>query len=241
MSAQSNHVLGGVEASLAIAKVAFKRVLRGRAIAVVAGMSVGVPMLILAQAKAGDAKPPDAWRAIVETWAYLLAILTPILMGGSISEEIEERTAAYLWSRPLPRWSIVIGKLTALVPLMVVLMAVAVFLPGLLGYKAQLTADLGRVIAAVVIGTIAAAAVTAGITAMTPRHGTLLTLGYLVLIDRTLAWSEASIGKISIAHHILNLAGVHPANQSVGESIGWLAGLSAFWIGLAVWRIRQME
>ncbi len=234
----NNAVLGGAEASFAIARVALLRAMRGRALWVVAGLAL-IPLGYAGLAHAGDQTPGDAWRYIVEIWMYLVAILVPVLLAGSIGEEIEERTASYLWSRPLPRWSIIGGKLVALVPVLWVIMAASLLITCAL-YPNGLD-DPARVVLSVLLGILAAAAVTACISAFAPKYGTLLGLAYLVLLDRNLAWFSASVGKISIAFHVLNLAGVHPANEPMVESIAWLCGLSLVWVALAALRVRRME
>ena len=45
--------------------------------------------------------------------SLLLTVIPPILVASSIADEIDDKTSAYLWSRALPRWSIVLGKFLA--------------------------------------------------------------------------------------------------------------------------------
>ena len=66
-----------------------------------------------------------------------------------------------------------------------------------------------------VLGTTAAAAITTGIATLAPRAGTVLALGYLVFIDRTFAWWELSVSKLSITYHSLRLSGVFGEVESV--------------------------
>jgi ABC-type transport system involved in multi-copper enzyme maturation permease subunit len=233
-------VLGGGEASLAIAAIALRRATRGRMLPVIGGLSL-VPLVLSLQLKGADTAPDKAWEGLVGTWSYLVAILAPILLGSAIGEEIEERTATYLWSRPLPRWTIIVGKLVALVPVLWLLMLISLLLPGLIFYKEQLFDHFGEVLAALLLGTTAVAAMTAGLTALWPKFGHYLTLGYLVAIDRTLGWSEKFVGKITMSFHTLNLAGVHDAHESTLEAVIGLLVLTAIWISIAVWRIRRME
>jgi hypothetical protein len=238
-AATPNRVLGGAEACFAIAAVALRRIVRGRAIAVVLGLSL-VPLLLGLLRKTGDGTPLEVWTWTAELWAFLVAILVPILLGSSIGEEIEERTAAYLWSRPLPRWSIIIGKLIALVPLLAIIMGVSLILPGLILDSRDVTSNLPRLIGADFAGTFAVAALTAGVTSLTPRRGGIVSLVYLLFIDRILAWSDASIGKLSIAGHTLRLGGLR-GGESALEALAWIAGISAVWIAVALSRIRRME
>src|SRR5262245_53382497 len=44
------------------------------------------------------------------------ALLASVFVAASVGEEIEDRTTTYLWSRPIARWTIIVGKLLALAP-----------------------------------------------------------------------------------------------------------------------------
>jgi ABC-type transport system involved in multi-copper enzyme maturation permease subunit len=233
----TNHVLSSGEASLAIARVAFLRVVRGRVVWVVAGLAL-LPIVFAILLKLLDAG--DAWPGLVELWATLLVILPPVLLGGAIGEEIEEKTGTYLWCRPLPRWSIIVGKLVALVPALWVILTVSLMVPFAIFPDHGSDGSAVRVLGAVVLGTLAASAATAGIATLAPRWGTIIAIAYLLVIDRPLAFFDASISKISIAYHALCLAGVH-GGESATEAVLWVLGLSTFWMGLALWRVRRME
>jgi ABC-2 type transport system permease protein len=233
-----NHVLGGGEASMAVAAVTFRRMMRGRILWVIGGLSL-LPFAVAGMAKLADSDPVDAWDGIVAIWSYLIAILVPLLLAGSIGEEIEERTASYLWSRPLPRWSIIGGKLVALVPTLWIILTASLLVTTTL-YSIGLD-EPARILGACVLGVTALSAVTAGIASLTPRVGTLIALGYLVILDRNLAWFSGAIAKVSIAYHMLNLAGVHKAHEATLEAAAWLIGMSVVWMGVAAWRIRRIE
>jgi ABC-2 type transport system permease protein len=172
----------------------------------------------------------------------LVMLLPPILLAHTIGEEIEERTMAYLWSRPLPRWSILLGKMVALTPILSFLMCLALVVPFfvLFGGAAGDHVDLltGAMLS-VVVATIAASGVTAGLATLVPRFGTVLGIGYLVLVDGTLAAIDTSISKLSVTYNAAALSGSYdPANYA---AIGWLAGITAVWLGVAAWRIRRIE
>jgi ABC-type transport system involved in multi-copper enzyme maturation permease subunit len=237
---QPNHVLGGVEGALAIAAVAFKRMLRGKALWVVAGMAV-LPFLFSVPMK--EPSIPQHWGKVVAFWGYLLAMLPPVLLASAIGEEIEERTMTYLWSRPLPRWSIVGGKMVAILPILWIVLAAALLAPFYARFPdagAHGTV-LARSMAAVVLGTIGVAAVTAGLATLVPRYGTVVSLAYLVFVDRTLAFFDASISKLSVTYHAIRLTGMWGDAQPFMQSVGWILALSAAWMGIAVWRIRRLE
>ena len=237
-----NAVLGGVEGALAMAGVTWKRMLRGKALWVVIAMAA-LPFVFTAATE--SPRVTDDWGGMVAFWTFLVGILAPVLLASAISEEIEEKTMTYLWSRPLPRWSIVGGKLLAIMPVLWIVLAASLAAPyyGLFLDAGDHPTIFARTMATALLGTMGVCAVTAGLATLVPRHATVVSLGYLVFIDRTLGFLETSVAKLTVTYHSLRLSGAGDwgAAQSIGESIGWLIGLSAVWMGIAVWRIRRLE
>lgn len=236
----SNRVLGGLEASLAVSRVTTLRTLRGRALWVVVGLST-LPFLWSLIMR--DRSVDDDWGAVMAFWGYLLAVLPPVLLAGAIGEEFEEKTSAYLWSRPLPRWSIIVGKIIALLPPLWVVLGISLVIPfyALFPDAGDHGSILVRSMIAVVAGTIGAGAVTAGLAALAPRYGTVLSLAYLVFIDRTLGWLDAKIALVSVTYHSLRISGVYGEGFSVAKGLSWIAGISAVWLAIALWRVRRLE
>jgi ABC-2 type transport system permease protein len=76
-----------------------------------------LPVVIacIAKAKAPPRELPDVELALVFMMLpHVLIPLTALLFGsGMIQDEIEDQTLTYLLIRPLPRWSIYVGKLLA--------------------------------------------------------------------------------------------------------------------------------
>ncbi len=235
----ANQALGGIEACIAISRVTLLRTMRGRALWVVMVLCL-VPLVYTALVLGGEGDIAD-WDRVLGIWGSLLAIVPPVVLASAIGEEIEERTMTYLWSRPLPRWSILGGKLVALIPVLWVFLAVALVLPFYTFAGPEISSHpelLGRSLLVVFAGTLGASAATAGLATLAPRYGTALSIGYLLFIDGGLALANASISKLSVLHNALQLA---KPDVSVGQPLAWLLGLSALWIAIAVWRVRRIE
>jgi ABC-type transport system involved in multi-copper enzyme maturation permease subunit len=114
MSAQ--RIPGAGSVLWTLIRVTWRRLFRGRALAV----SVLIAALPIALAAAMTGKPLiDGPAGAIQL--LVLALLPPMFVASSLGEEIEDRTTTYLWSRPIARWTIVIGKLLALVPVSIVL------------------------------------------------------------------------------------------------------------------------
>jgi len=234
-----NHALGGLEATLAIARVTLQRTVRGKALWIVLGLCL-LPELYGAIARGFS--PVRRWDATIGLWSLLLSVIPPVMLAGTIGEEIEERTAAYLWSRPLPRWTIVVGKLVALVPILVVMMCASLALPFYTTLDSEMTGQpalLGHALLAVSLATIVASLVTAGLATLAPRFGTVLAIGYFMLIDNGLGAMLAKVRLLSISRDARLLAGPY-GDPDLG-TIPWLVGIGVVWMAVALWRIRRIE
>jgi ABC-type transport system involved in multi-copper enzyme maturation permease subunit len=115
--------LSGLEATTAIARLSVRRVLRGKAIWFAVALGLLPTLLAIAQ-RVNGADLTQAWNASLTSYTAILAIVAPILVAASLSDEIDDRTSAYLWSRALPRWSVVTGKLLGLAPIAAAVVAV---------------------------------------------------------------------------------------------------------------------
>jgi ABC-type transport system involved in multi-copper enzyme maturation permease subunit len=235
----TTRVLGGLDASLAIARVTLTRTLRGSAVWV----ALALAALPLLWAPALRMEAVADYRDVLVYWALLLVILPPVLLAPAISEEIEERTTSYLWSRPIPRWSIVVGKMIALVPILWLALGLAAlapflaFVPGA-GAHPEVVA---RLVAMVLLGTLGAAAITVGLTTIVPRHGTIVAIAYLLFVDSSLSAIGLAVSRVSVLYNAIELAGLRAAPAPVMTPLLWLLGWIAAWMALAVWRIRRLE
>ena len=212
----------------AIARLALLRATRG------ALPAVAFVIACLPAAAAGalsKSAPIDETMSIVQ---LLLAVLPALFVAPAIGEEIENRTATYLWSRPLARWTILAGKLLALVPLCVVFLVGSWLADGAVNHA--LLAP--QPIVAVAAGTVATAVVVAGIATVLPRHGMAFAIVYL-LIDLMLGALPASVRLVSVSFATRSVAGLTDAGPTTG-AIG-LAVIGALWLAIALRRIARLE
>ena len=166
-----------------------------------------------------------------------LALLPPVFVAASIGEEIEERTSTYLWSRPIPRWAVMVGKLVALVPIAIVLILGSWFAAVKIG--AETTPSL-RSFVALGAGTIAISLVSGGIAAMLPKHGMAFAVIYLI-VDATVGIMPFSLADLSLTHQVRVLADVYHLEPAMKTPIIAMVVVSAIWTTLGFWRIRRLE
>lgn len=116
--------------TMAIFRLQLRRILRGNRlwIAIAATALIDVALLLIRYLSETPDPVATVQSGITLGYFTLLCYLVPfLLMSGSIADEIDGRTWAYLATRPVSRWAITTGKYIA-----GVLLSTAVLLGGLL-------------------------------------------------------------------------------------------------------------
>ena len=222
-----------------IAHLTLVRLFRGRAVwisALIAALPVAFSAILTSQGR----RPDPIGLLIFEN--LILAILPGMFIASSIGEDIEDRTTTYVWSRPIPRWSVLAGKLLALAPLVAALVATCWTVAMYIG-----TGELPPAISVVALaaGPIACCFMAAAIATLVPKHGMPLTIAYMLFFDIPVGMMPLSLAELSITHQMRTLSTVFsPADPAFAESAGGASGLAvlaALWLMVALWRIRRLE
>ena len=230
--------VGGLPAALIQARWNAVQMVRGR-IVWVAAIFAALPVAYTVLAGLNKVA---AWSDVFVPLVMLAALVAPLFMASSMAEEIEDRTYTYLWSRPVPRWSVVMGKLLAAFPIAGALVVASVVGCYALG-KGASSAELTSGIVAVLAGTLAACAVSAAFAILVPRAGLAITYIYLLALDLPIGAIPFSIRNASITHQIRAVAGVADVGlpPPLWQAIVWLLGISGFWLAVAFLRLRRAE
>jgi ABC-2 type transport system permease protein len=227
-----------------IARLTLKRLFRGQAVWVALGIAI-LPVIVAMVLRQAVHDPMERLTFTLDLYVvemFVLAVVPALFVASSIGEEIEDRTISYLWSRPLPRWNVIAGKLLALAPI-----TIGVTLVGWL-LAIQVASD-ALAPAWTIVGLAAAALaismVAAGIATLAPKHGMALTIIYMLLFDVPIGEIPASLQVLSITHQARLLAGisahgVHEMVDRVAPAIT-MAVLAGVWLALGLWKIRRTE
>lgn len=226
-----------------IARVTWKRISRGQAIWVALGISL-IPVIVALVLRQAVTDPTDRLTFTMDLYVvemFVMAIVPALFVASSIGEEIEDRTITYLWSRPLPRWHVIAGKLVALAPIAALLVLVGWLL------AIQIADDRlapAWTIIGIVAASLAVSLVAAGIGTLAPKHGMALTIIYMLLFDVPIGEIPASLQILSITHQARMLAGIAPHGirdvPHLAPAIT-LAVLAAVWLAVGLWKIRRTE
>lgn len=206
-----------------LARITLVRLMRGRAVWASAVIAL-VPAAFSSMAK-GQLDQLLLYAQMV------LAILPAMFVASSLADELEDRTATYLWSRPLPRGAVLAGKLLALVPVVVAL--------GLISWMVSATAG-GVVVTAsslvgLAVGAVTASLLAAALAMLAPRQGMALTIFYLLFVDLPIGELPQSLRVLSISYQTRVVCG-----GDMG-AIATLLVIAAIAGGVALWRMRRLE
>lgn len=223
----------------ALARLTWRRRLRGRAIWVSLLFMAG-PTVMALVALDPYRPPSTVWNEALGTAIGLLAILPPLHLAGAIGDEVDSHTYTYLWSRPIPRWSVLVAKLLALVPLVALSIVISV-VPAwpISGIDAGL---FFRCVGALVLGALATSAASAAIGTIVPRYPLPASIAFLLLFDITLGAIPFAGRNLSVSYHVRNLSGVFgEASSSAAEALIWCGAITALWTAIAIRRVSRAE
>jgi ABC-2 type transport system permease protein len=229
---------------LTIARLTLARLRRGRAVwaaCAIALLPAAAAVVLRSRVQTIEDRA-EMITALYVPQLLVLAVLPALFVASSIGEEIEDRTITYLWSRPLPRWHVIVGKLVALAPVAVAISVAGWMLAVKIG--SDWTAPAWTVVG---IGSAALAIslVSAGIGTLAPRHGMALTIVYMLLFDLPVGEIPASLQVLSVTHQARQLAGIashglHPVLSRTAPAIT-MAVLAGIWLAAGLWRVRRLE
>jgi ABC-type transport system involved in multi-copper enzyme maturation permease subunit len=230
--------MSGWSTALIIAQLTLTRLFRGRAVWV-SVIIAALPMVFAfaIRAQRADGTKSNFADDVLAFEMLLLAIVPAMFVSSSIGDDIEDRTTTYLWSRPVPRWSVIVGKLLALAPLSALVIAASYVSAVYVGNRAMPSVQTTVAVAA---GTIVVCFACAGIATLVPKHGMPLTIAYMLFFDLPVGLMPISLAKLSITYQLRVLGGIHPEEPAQNGVIG-LAVLATLWLALALWRIRRLE
>ncbi len=215
-----------------LARLTFTRLLRGKLMWV----SLAIACLPAALAAMLAKQKIDILEPTFGVVLGVMAILAPIFAAPAIGEEIEDRTATYLWSRPLRRWTILAGKLLALAPFSMALLIASWVLAVVVGTHA---APPKMTVLAVAAGALTISVVSAGIATLAPKRGMAFAIIYILVIDLPLGHIPASVQWVSVTHAVSTLAGFEHASRLSGGVA--LAIFCAVWALVSFRRISRIE
>lgn len=226
-------------AVFAIARLTALRFMRSRVLWIATFLAI-LPMVPFALGAGIDESVAERWQDYLEAIAYMHMLVASLLMSPAIAEEIEDKTYTYLWSRPIPRWSVLVGKLitgTCIASAMLVASAlVATFVTGM-----PEGLVLARSLLALVLGVIAVGVISSSLGILLPKHAIAASLTYFMVLDLIIGSLPFAAARVSVSHNVIEIGVGAAPEASTPTSLLWLAIMSSVWGLLALWNLSRKE
>lgn len=253
-------------ASLLFLRTHFRRVLFSRRIALCALIACGPAVLASLVLSTPQPDAPSAVEIVTfPGWFVLLQIVVPVvsLIAGSavISEEIEDRTITFLFTRPFPRAALLLGRWSATALILALLLGGSALLLGLV--VATLAkpgdplphADVTVPLCAMAIGGGAVYSALFAVVGVFLRRPMIVGLAYSFVIEGLLANLPGKSQGLTVLYHLRSyVASASPSWRTVLEnapmllepqaaSLTWLAVVALVALVLGSWGVsrRQFE
>ncbi len=248
--------MSGLAAVRLITVMAVRRARRGRVVwmaMVMLALAVVAALITLATDYGGIAFFKSTLELFVR---YLTPFIMALLASQAVAEEVQGKTITYLFSRPMPRWVLPLGKYLSSLVIAVPLLCVAltlVYVIGLLGYPDEIAAELpalARGLAAVCLGAVLFGAVSTAFGTMITGYPFVVNLIFLLVVEGGLALVPGWTKIVAMTVHLRAVAGIYTAEQTLTISDPELTmmvsapvvlAMTAVWIGFAVGWVSASE
>ena len=218
----------------AVAGVAVKRLTRGAGWVIAllfAAVPPGIATLVMRLGHGKQLSLDDTFG----TESIVLGIVMGLLIAWPVGQDLEDRTAAYVWARPVPRWAVLVGKLAVSTPIAIALFAASWVATCVLTAQPIASAPIVGLCAAVVVGSVIASA----LALLLPRHPLVLALVVLALLDPVVGAMSGGVALATVSYNARVIAGFEQAD--VVTSACALVVLAALWGWLALSRLARTE
>lgn len=197
----------------AVATLSLRGSLRGPRALALAGLAAVPTLVVVALVAAGTA--PDTLSSATQalflalTLPIVLVVVTLVPFVGQFRTEIDDDTLAYLSSRSIPRWQIVLGKYLGALGGALALLLPASLVPFLVAAAAGAPALPGGALASVVLLTVLATAAYGAFflfLGMATPSALLVGLLYGFLWEELLVFLPGSVPRLTVKFYLLSLA-----------------------------------
>jgi ABC-2 type transport system permease protein len=196
-----------------------------------------LPVLVAVVFRLSDAtEEPAQWTAASLFKGLLVTAVLPLtaLMFGTsvLGDELEDGTAVYLLTKPLPRWEILLPKVIAPWLLTSALVAGSTLLSGLIAIQDADASIVYGAAAAMVFGALAYTVIFVFLSVMT-NHALIIGLVYVFIWEGALGALFEGLRYFSVRHYTLGLADSFAGNVP-NTFDAYMNGTTALLLALAV-------
>lgn len=192
--------------------------------------------------------------------SVMLCYLTPLIMAlhgsSAVSEEAQAKTVSYLFSRPIPRWSLPMGKYAGTVGLGLALLVpalVLLYVISMLGDTELFGSELphlGMGVVAMVLAVLLYGAVATAFGTFVTSYSFVVALVYLLVVEVSCAFIPGWLKVVAMSVHLRVVAGLYEPkttmfmqdpNLTAAVSIPVLLAEIVFWLFIAASWVQGAE
>ena len=229
----------GLQATGSIARLSAKRVLRSRILIVgIVLMALSfLPMLL----GAGKSRSPEfRWEHFLRLASILQMLVVALFSASAIAEEIENKTYSYLWSRPIPRWSVLSGKLVVTILLGSIVSGTCAAIGFALSGVSE-TSLLFPAIFGLCLGSLTVSCIASCLGLLAVKYSLAVAIAYFLIFDSIIGNMPFALARVSVFHNVSAIAGYGTNAGTTLTSVLWLLGISTFAVTISLWRIARKE
>ena len=239
--------MGSFTALRLITVLSLRRAWRGRVVWLTVAMLSLVLVAALVTLASGYADLAFFKRVVEVYLRYLVPFIMALHGSHAVAEEVQDKTITYLFSRPIPRWSLPLGKylgnLAVTTPLLCVSLAL-VYVVSLLTYPSEIPPELpwlGRGLVAVCLAAVLFGAISTAFGTLFSGHPFVVNLIFLLIVEVGVSHIPGWTKLVAMNVHLRAVAGVYQAGSTLsiadpeltgGVSLVVLVAMSLVWIGL---------
>jgi len=206
----------------------------------VASILALLPLIPILAGASADDSPAETWEHFLNAASVVQLLVTALLTAPVIAEEIEDKTYAYLWSRPIPRWTVLVGKLIVGCLLSLGMMTVCLVVGSQLAHVTNIELIL-RGVLAIAAGVVATGFIASCLGTLAPKHPLAISICYFFILDIGIGAMPFAAARISVRHNVVALGGHGIHQDNLVTTIAWLIGISIFWGAITIRRLARSE
>ncbi|MCB9555065.1 MAG: ABC transporter permease [Deltaproteobacteria bacterium] len=236
-----------------IAALSLRRARRGRLVRVIL-VALALPLVASAFGLISGRGGLDFFEMLLTNYLrYLIPVVMSLQATATLAEEVQGRTLGYLFSRPIPRFSVPLGKYLANVTLSGTLLLASITLCYLISAGSEIFAGLDLLLGAlggVLLAACYFGAVAAAFGSLVTNHALTAMLIYVLAIDIGVGLIPG-VKVVSAGIHLLAVVGLYRPHTnsffakdpqlSPGISLAVIAGMTVLWLILAISWVKSTE
>jgi len=246
----------GLAVARQIAAMSLRRARRGRTLwlsVVILGLVVASALASLLSGRGGV----DYYRAALDlVLRYIVPFIMLLHASAAVAEEVQARTITYLFSRPIARWALPVGKYVGSLVLglgLALPALVLVYVIGMLAEPAELWAELsqlGRGLVATSLAVVLYGAIATAFGTMVTSYSFVAALVYVLVVEVSFSFVPGWLKVVAMSVHLRVVAGLYKPETtlfmsdpslSAAVALPVVLGEVLLWLMVAVTWVQSTE